>query len=248
MPPLLGQIFFNERVVMVFISQVSVTIILLFLTLKLFGRYRERRQPATRYITLTSLFLSLTTCLQLLDMLVMDPFIGIRRVGLSLAFAVSAIANIFLYLFMLEIFSKGRQSGGVKLKIFAVVEGAIAVLLPILGPTTAVGTTLLDAFTILLLVHLAFALALYLALIRVTSLAIHGTADALAKRGFSYIRIAAVSIIAAYLLFVMDSVWTALVEPEGYTYWVIGGWIAAGISGILLYVGFVLPRRLRQQT
>jgi hypothetical protein len=181
-------------------------------------------------------------------MLVMDPFVGIRRVGLSLAFAVSAIANIFLYLFMLEIFSKGRQSGGAKLKIFAIVEGAIVVLLPILGPTTAVGSTLLDAFTVLLLVHLAFALALYLALIRVTSRAIHGTTDSVAKRGFSYIRMAAVSIIAAYLLFVMDSVWTALVEPEGYTYWVIGGWIAAGISGVLLYVGFVLPRRLRQQT
>jgi hypothetical protein len=244
---LLGQIFFNERVVMVFLSEVSVAAILLFLTLKLYGRYRERRQPATRYITLTSLFLSLTSCLQLLDMLVMDPLIGIRRVGLSLAFAMSAIANIFLYAFMLEIFSKGVKSGGAKFKIFAFAEGAIAVLLPIMGPTTAVGTTLLDTFTILLLVHLAFALALYLALITVTSRAIHSTSDALAKRGFSYIRLAAVAIIAAYLLFVMDSVWTALFEPEGYTYWVIGGWIAAGISGILLYVGFVLPRRLRNQ-
>jgi hypothetical protein len=246
--PLLGQIFFNERVIMVFISEVTVTAILFFLTLKLYGRYRERKQPATRYITFTSLFLSLTTCLQLLDMLIMDPFIGIRRVGLSLAFAASAIANIFLYLFMLEIFYTGRKAGGAKLKIFATVEAAVAILLPILGPTTVVGSTLIDAFTILLLIHLAFALALYLALIRVTSRAIHGTTDALAKRGFSYIRFAAVSIIAAYLLFVMDSVWTALLEPEGYTYWVIAGWIAAGISGILIYIGFVLPRRLRKQT
>lgn len=243
---MLGVVFFNERVLMVFLSQVIITAILVFLTLKLFGRYRERRQPATRYITLTSLFLSLTTCMQLLDMLVMDPLVGIRRVGLSLAFSMSAIANIFLYLFMLEIFYKGRESGGARLKIFGVVEGAVAVLLPILGPTMATGSTLLDTFTVLLLVHLTFALALYLTLIMATTRAIHGTTDQIARRGFSYIRLAALSIIVAYLLFVMDSVWTAFFEPEGYTYWVIAGWIAAGISGILLYIGFVLPRRLRQ--
>lgn len=240
--------FFNERVFFVFLSEVVIAVILLFLTLKLYGRYRERKQPATRYITLTSLFLTFTASFQLLDLLVMDYYVGIHRLGLSLAFSMSAIANIFLYLFMLEIFYTGRKAGGAKLKIFASVEAGVALLLPIFGPYPTVISSVIDLFAEFLLIHLAFALALYITLFRATTRAISTTSDSVAKRGFSLIRIASLSIIAAYLLFVMDSLWTMLFEPEGYTYWVIAGWIAAGIAGVLLYVGFVLPRRIRKQT
>jgi hypothetical protein len=239
--------FFNERVFFVFLSEAVIAVILLFLTLKLYGRYRERRLPAARYITLTSLFLTFTSAFQLLDLLVMDYFVGIHRLGLSLAFSMSAIANIFLYLFMLEIFYTGRKAGGAKLKIFAAVEASIALLLPILSPYPTAISAVVNLFAPLLLIHLVFAMALYITLFRATTRAIKATSDKLAKRGFSYIRMASISIIAAYLLFVMDSLWTMLFEPEGYTYWVIAGWIAAGIAGVLLYIGFVLPKGIRKQ-
>jgi hypothetical protein len=177
----------------------------------------------------------------------MDYYFGIHRLGLSLAFSMSAIANIFLYLFTLEIFYTGRKAGGAKLKVFATVEAGVAILLPIFGPSPTAISAVIDLFAPILLVHLLFALALYVTLFRATTRAIGATSDKVAKRGFSYIRMASVSIIAAYLLFVMDSMWTMLFEPEGYTYWVIAGWIAAGIAGVLLYIGFVLPRRVRQQ-
>jgi len=239
--------FFNDRVFFVFLSEVIVAIILFYLTVKLHRRYAERKQAAARYITFASLFLALTASFQLLDLLIMDYYVGVHNLGLSLAFSMSAIANIFLYLFMLEIFYTGRKDGGLKLKIFMAVEGSIAILLPIFGPYPTPISAAIGLFTPLLLVHLVFAIALYVTLFRATSHSIKSTSDQLAKRGFSFIRVASVTIIAAYVFFIMDELWTVLYEPEGYTYWVIGGWIAAGITGVLLYLGFVLPTRVRKR-
>jgi hypothetical protein len=181
-------------------------------------------------------------------MLVMDYYVGIHDLGLSLAFSMSAIANIFLYLFMLEIFYTGRKAGGLTFKIFATVEASIAVLLPIFGPYPTPISTAIRLFVPLLFVHLVFAIALYVTLFMATTRSIKSTSDEVAKRGFSFIRMASVSIMAAYFFFVMDNLWTALYEPEGYTYWVLVAWVAAGIAGVLLYVGFVLPMRTKKRT
>ena len=239
--------FFNVSVFFVFLSEVIVAAILFFLTVKLHGRYTERKQAAARYITFASLFLALTACFQLLDLLVMDYYFGIHNLGLSLAYSMSAIANIFLYLFMLEIFYTGRKAGGMKLKIFGVVEGTIAILLPIFGPYPTAISAVVSVFDPLLIVHLVFAIALYVTLFRATTRSIRSTSDQLAMRGFSFIRVASVTIIAAYVFFILDEVWTVLYEPAGYTFWVVFGWVAAGITGVLLYLGFVLPTRVRKR-
>jgi hypothetical protein len=33
-----------------------------------------------------------------------------------------------------------------------------------------------------------------------------------------------------------------------FLFWVILGWVAAGMTGVLLYLGFVLPTRVRKRT
>ncbi len=239
---MINQIIFfpNERVFLTFLMEVCITLILIILTRNLYGRYRERKHPATKYLTLMGLFLSLTTCLQLIDLFLIDPFTTYRRLGLGLAFSASAIANIFLYLFIHEIFSSGKKAGGIKLRVFVVIEGAVAVLVPILGPLLYFG------FVLMLLVHLVFSLSLYVMLVRVTSIARNKTDDHASRVGFSLLRIGGVMIIMAYVLFVMDAIWTLLVTSgEGYTYWVIFAWIAAGLSGIQWYLGFVLPIHIR---
>lgn len=241
MPMLSWTLFFpNERVFFTFIMEVIVTIALASLSRNLYHRYKERQQPAAKYITLTTVSLSFTTCLQLLDLFILDPFAGTQRIGLGLAFAASAMANIFLYLFMLEIFSTGRGAGGSKLKIYIVVEVIVAISLPITGPLLYLG------YVLFLLVHLVCSFVLYAALIRVTTVAINKTEDTASKTGFKILRVMGISIIATYILFIMDAIWSLLVtNGEGYTYWVLFAWAAAGLSGILLYLGFTLPIRIR---
>jgi hypothetical protein len=175
-----------------------------------------------------------------------EVILGVISIGWGLAFSMSAIANIFLYLFMLEIFSEGRSAGGVKLRVFIVVELAVAVLLPILAPLSSIAPIFNVPVLLVLITHLAFALALYITLAIWTTASIRKTTDATARRGFSLIRLAAFAIIIAYCFFVLDRVWTNLYEPEAYTIWVIIAWIMGGVAGVLLYSGFVLPTRMRE--
>jgi hypothetical protein len=236
-----------DRMLVVHLSQIMVSIILGLLTINLYRRYRERRQPASKTITLVSLFLTLTTSMEVIGARLFEPYLGIESFGWGLAFGMSAVANIFLYVFMLEIFYAGRSAGGVKFKIFVVVEATVAVLMPFLGPLSHIMSIFDTILLLVLMIHLLFALALYITLARVTTASLRKTADATARRGFSLIRMAAFAIIIAYCFFVLDRVWTTLFEPEAYTVWVMLGWVAAGVSGVLLYLGFVLPRRLRQE-
>ncbi len=237
-----------DRVLVVHLSQIVVSIILALLTINLFRRYRERKQPAAKTITLVSLFLTFTTSMEVVGARLFEPVLGVLSLGWGLAFGMSAVANIFLYAFMLEIFSTGRGAGGAKFKIFIVVEASVAVLMPFLGPLSHITSFFENLLLVVLLIHLLFAFALYITLARVTTAEIHRTTDATARKGFSLIRMAAFAIIAAYSLFVLDRVWWILFEPEEYTFWSILGWWVAGVSGVLLYLGFVLPRRIRRGT
>lgn len=234
-----------DRVLIVGMSQIVVAAILALLTINLYMRFRERRLPATKYITLVSLFLALAACMQVIVANTLEPILGLISLGWGLAFGMSAIANIFLYVFMLEIFSKGRSAGGVRFKVFVMVEAAVAVLMPILGPLSNIVPTFASLLLTVLVIHLFFAFALYITLARVTTASIRKTTDEKARRGFSLIRLAAFAIIVAYLFFVLDRVWQIFLEPEGYTVWVILGWIMSGMAGVLLYSGFVLPSRMR---
>ncbi|WXG44917.1 MAG: hypothetical protein WED04_12955 [Promethearchaeati archaeon SRVP18_Atabeyarchaeia-1] len=239
---------FTDRVLIVGLSQVVAATILALLTINLYVRYRNRRMPAAKYITLVSLFLTLTSCMQLIGANLFEPVLGIQSFGWGLAFGMSAIANIFLYVFMLEIFSKGIGAGGAKLKIFALVEVSVAVLMPVFGPLSWFMPIFETLLLSVLMIHLLFSLALYVTLARVTTASMHKTTDGTSRRGFSLIRLAAFAIIIAYCFFVLDRVWEIVLEPEGYTVWVLLGWVSAGVSGVLLYLGFVLPSRLRRET
>jgi len=241
-------ISYADRVLIVGISQIVVAAILAFLTINLYMRFRERRLPATKYLTLVSLFLSLTACLQVIVASLIEPILGVISLGWGLAFGMSAIANIFLYVFMLEIFSEGRKSGGAWFTVFVVVEAAVAVLMPILSPLGNAIPVFEPLLLMVLVTHLVFAFALYITLARVTTASIRKTTDPLARKGFSLIRLASFAIIVAYCFFVFDRIWSDLFEPESYTVWVIVAWIMAGIGGLLLYSGFIMPSRIRGTT
>ena len=237
-----------DRVVIVGLSQILVAALLALLTINLYLRFRKRRLAATKYLTLVSLFLALTACMQIIVAIFIEQIFAIIGFGWGLAFGLSAIANIFLYVFMLEIFSEGRKSGGAWFTVFVVVEAAVAVLMPILSPLGNAIPVFEPLLLMVLVTHLVFAFALYITLARVTTASIRKTTDPLARKGFSLIRLASFAIIVAYCFFVFDRIWSDLFEPESYTVWVIVAWIMAGIGGLLLYSGFIMPSRIRGTT
>ncbi len=236
-------IFLNENAFVVACIEIFTGIILLLLTSNLYQRYKQRMSVALRYLMLTTFFLGLTSLLQLLDQFFFDLFTTLSAVGYGLAFGMSAVGNIFMAWFMLEIFGSGKSSGGVKLKIFVFVEGCVAVLSPIFGPLRETNPL---PFLGVLLIHLVFALILYFTFIKVTSIAIQKTNDPITRKGFSYLRAGGFTIVAAYISFILDSVWFEAFRVQ-YSFWVMLGWLFAAATGILLFQGFVYPTKARAQ-
>ncbi len=234
-------IFLNENAFITACIEIFTGFVLVLLTRNLHQRYKDRRSVALRYLTLTTFFLSLTSLLQLLDQFLFDPFTPYRAVGYGLAFGMSAIGNIFMAWFMLEIFSSGRASGGLKMKIFVIVEGCVAVLSPICGPLRE---TIPEPFLIVLLVHLLFSLILYFTFIKVTTNGIQKASDEIARKGFVFLRFGGIAIAAAYISFILDSVWFEVFTVQ-YSFWVMLGWLFAAAAGLLLFQGFVYPTRAR---
>ncbi len=237
-------IFLNENAFITACIEIFTGIILALLTRNLYQRYKQRKSTALRYLTLTTFFLSLTSLLQLLDQFIFDPFTEIEAVGYGLAFGMSAVGNIFMAWFMLEIFSSGRASGGGKLKLFVIIEGLVAVLSPIFGPLRV---PFPEPFLMVLLVHLVFSLILYFTFIKVTTGGIKKTSDPIARKGFVFLRFGGVMIASAYISFILDSVWFQVFAAQ-YSFWVMLGWLFAAAAGILLYQGFIHPTKTRAQT
>ncbi len=236
----LSDIFFNERVVVAFIAEVFTTVVMAFLTYRIYVRYKERKHPATKYLALATLFFSFTASFQLLDLLYLTPVAGIRNVGYSLAFSWSAIANIAICFFMLEIFSSGIQSGGWKAKAFIGAELGVAILSPILGIFFA------SLLIIVLGLHVLVTFLLYFTLVQFTTRAIISANDPNSRRGFSYIRLGAILIITAFTMFVLDQIAILVIVPDGYSWFNTIGWTSAGLAGIFLYSGFVLPGKRKE--
>lgn len=233
-------IFLNERAFIVACIEIFTGFVLAFLTRNLFLRYKQRQAIALRYLIFTTLFLCLTAWSQLLDQFLFDPFLRTHNLGLGIAYCMSAIANIFWAWFMLEIFGSGRASGGSKITIFMIVEGAIAILSPIVAPIS------LDVFLPILIIHVVLAFILYFTFIKVTTNGIKKTGDPITRKGFAYLRAGGVTIMITYLSFVLDQLWDNLFTIT-YSEWAIFGWLCAGITGIMLFQGFVYPTKARAQ-
>ncbi len=233
-------IFLNERAFFVACIEIFTGVVLGLLTRNLYQRYKQRQSVALRYLTLTTLFLCLTSLLQLLDQFIFDPFTEASAIGYGLAFGMSAIANIFMAWFMLEIFSSGRSAGGVKLTMFVIIEASVAILSPICGPLFP------DPFLVVLLVHLVFALILYFTFIKVTTNGIRKASDPITRKGFVFLRAGGFTIASAYISFILDRVWFIAFSDQ-YSFWVMLGWLFAAATGILLFQGFVFPTKAHAQ-
>ncbi|GAB4311761.1 MAG: hypothetical protein Kow0069_12190 [Promethearchaeota archaeon] len=236
----LKTIFFNERVVFAFAAQLFTSTSMGLLTRRLLVTYRERGHPAAKYLSRTTLFLAFTSSFQLLDMLLFTPFLDVGGLGYGLAYTWSAVANVFMLWFALEIFSTGVDTAGASAKAFVVLEGVVAVATPLVA-------LLAEPAVILVLgVHMGAALVLYFWLFGQTREAAQKVDEQDAKRGFQLLGLGVACIIAAYVSFVMDRVWTTLFLPEGYTAFTVVGWLFAASAGILLYFGFTLPARRKK--
>ncbi|HUT80966.1 MAG TPA: hypothetical protein VMZ29_07165 [Candidatus Bathyarchaeia archaeon] len=235
--------------------------------IRMFINYSKRKRNAALMIAVSFTFWGLAALITftgtLLQYLIYGPdgstnAIGsfqFSRYGINLGYAFSAVCNIFMFLFISEIFSKFalfRKTQKVLPMINGILNGVTIGLVInafIVSIKTTEPTELYNpAYPIPQTVyHLVLTLFTFLMLLAYSVKSMKQAPLKWEKVGFKFIIGTAVSAIMIYVLFVLDlvvqDIW--IVFDDGYTIFNNLGWLTAVIMVNLAYIGFFMPNWIR---
>src|SRR5271157_904695 len=220
--------------------------------------YRVKRTAAMRCLTLIAFALTLAVG--------SDPIVfaltrslpsqadadRIIQIQSSLAFALTAVANIFLVLLVKDIFYENKYKLWMLVLVF--MEIAVAILEPAL---TIAGSEPIE----MLLVHMIASFVLYF-MLAVRSFKLRArllqseTRDVVGVNGFTFIGLSGILLIVTVISFIMQEIAFAfedvfrqlgLIDSLGCSLFVVLGFAMAVISVVVLYIGYYVPARVRNR-
>ena len=232
----------SEVPLLALISEGSALIVYVFLSLRVFPRWRERRaRPALNLllcfvsyvIAISFLFFTKTTNFMTGDL------VDISTLGINLGYLFSALGNVFLFYFTENIFYEKRipylrefitLANGITLGFLAIFIFQVQTFPFIELPGFYIPPHMLIWHV--LVSSLGFAILIYRAL-KETRL----ITDKLSKYSFTIIGISGVFEVLVFVFFFADRF-----MPEGYTIWYFLAWLSASIAGLCSMIGFLRPR------
>ena len=233
------------------IVTLAVTIVVIFLYI----RYIERRRlPAiTLAVTFTfwdlgALSVFIGSLIHYIKQPIAAESIQFVRYGFNIGYAFSAISNIFLVIFVSQIFAQSpmfRKTYKLVPLINAIFNGVTIGLIVdvIIADPTNPAYGLTQTIYHLVMTFIAFLLLLFF------SIGARGKVQfRWEKAGFSFIIGSALAGIMIYLMLALDRVATLFVPgfEEGYTPFLYIGWTFAILMCTLAYAGYVMPTFLRR--
>lgn len=233
------------------IVTVAVTIVVIFL----FIRYFERRRLAALTLAITFAFWDLGvisvfvgSLIHYLRQPIVEGSYQIVRYGFNIGYAFSAISNIFLVIFISQIFAQSplfRKTYKMVPLVNAILNGVTigliidTIIADPFNPSYPLGQTIYH----LVMTFIAFLLLLFF------SIGARGRVQLRwEKAGFSFIIGSALAGIMIYLMLALDRVVTLFVPgfEEGYTPFLYIGWTFAILMCTLAYAGYIMPTFLRR--
>ena len=222
----------------------------------LFIKYAKRKRPAALSLAITFTFWGLGALSVLIGSIlqyVIDPapspgVLQYTRYGFNIGYALSAISNIFLMLFISQIYSRYtffRKTGKMIPLINGILNGiTIGLLIDAIQTNTANPEYgLVPTIYHLVLTFIAFTFLL--------GFSISARRQSLYKwerAGFAFIIVSALSGIMIYLMFALDRIATLFIPgfEYGYTPFLYIGWSFAILMATFAYAGYVMPEGLRK--
>lgn len=230
----------------------AVFIVVIFL----FIRYAKRKRIAALTLATTFTFWGLGALAVLVGSLLQyiilpapNPgVIQFTRYGFNLGYVFSAISNIYMVLFVSQIFAQSpmfRKTGKIIPLVNAILNGlTIGLIIDSIQTdpyNPAYGLTPTIYHLVLTIIAFAFLLGFSL-------IARKNSLYRWEKAGFSFIIGSALSGIMIYLMFALDRIATLLIPgfEYGYTPFLYIGWSCAILMATLAYAGYVMPPNLRK--
>jgi hypothetical protein len=223
------------------ITEYIVFLILTWVNILLFRRYRERKSTITKQLLLAFIFFSLAPFFQPFDLFIFDKWTTenwgyIASPGYSAAMMTGAIGNYFLVHFSVSTF---KEDVGNYPKII----GLLNILVALLFSTFKVLDYEMIAF-IFQVMHIVISFIIYFQLAFFSfkgSQRMHENGERDATIGFFFIGLCGIFLALMYVFFVLESF-----IFNTYSYLSVIGWIFSVGAGFSAYIGFTMPHWLRK--
>ena len=231
---------------------VAVLIVVIFLYIK----YSNRRRPAALSLATSFTFWGLGALAVLIGSLLQyiiqpAPSPGVlqySRYGFNIGYALSAISNMFLMLFVSQIYARYtlfRKTGKMLPLINAILNG---LTIGLLVDSIQANPSNPEYGLVATIYHLVLTFIVFIFLLAFSISARNQSMYRWEKAGFTFIIVSAISGIMIYLMFALDRILTVLVPgfEYGYTAFLYIGWSFAILMATFAYAGYVMPEGLRK--
>lgn len=236
---------FDMRVFPLFLYYGFISIFCIVLTLRMLMKWRARKVNAPLYLSIVFTFFTFAIVMLtigLAEAVISGFYKEIYRFSLPFAYSMVVIADIFLFRFVIELTEKVKRGW-----IPVIVVGIIIILILFL-PWNWWGVPQED-YEGLVSIRLYSTLALivysyfvYVIIARICLKALKPSSDAVSKLGFKLLFAAMMSMIAFFLMFVLDTLMIVLFDHPGYSEFVYIAWIFAILALIFMYISLVMPK------
>lgn len=224
------------------ITEFTVAIITLYVSFRVFQKYLERKNKALAYLYLNLFFTSIPVFLLALGKGI-DYFGDTPRTVQSvtdftivISYMLTAIANIFAVGFYNALFSKDTTINR-RLTFFSIFNGmTVGMLINHISFNNGVYSQIAP----IILYHVIVSTFTYGALARSAIKVSRKTADRIGKIGLRLIGLFGIGVIFTFVFFALDLI-TGVLTGGGYTVFYYLAWMVVGISGIVAYLGYIMP-------
>lgn len=229
----------NGIPVLAIIIESIVAISMGFLTVKGFMKYAERRRKPTLSLSLSFLFMSLAVASSATGKWIQffknAPILSYDDGFIIIAYMMTAIANIFIFVFIDEVF---LNLGNLSVAISGLLNGVTVGTLIIMNDF---GEELYNEALPIVIYHAAISLITFGLLAGLAIREAVKSEQQLPKVGFVLIAMYGIFVALVFILFALD-----LAMPTGYTPFYYAAWISAGVGVLCGYLGYIFPEWLKK--
>ena len=238
---------FDYSVFPIFILYLILSVFGVYVTIKMFMKWRERQVKPPLYLTLVFIFLTLALivlAIGLAEAIMTGYYKEVYRFSLPFAYSMVVLADIFLYIFVDELTDRGKK-GFIPFIIIGVV---IIVLLFLpwnwwgVPPEDYEGKLNIRLYSTSAVVLYSYLIYIILAIVCYKT---RQKADEKVTRfGLLLLFFAMIAFMLFFLMFIGDTLMIVLYDHPGYSEFVYIAWIFAVVFIILTYLSLVMPNWL----
>ena len=235
---------FEMRVFPIFIYYIILSVFGIFITFKMFIKWRERKGSIPLHLLLAFIFLTLSIIsltIGLTEAVITGYYKEIYKFTLPLAYCLALIANIFLFIFASRITEKGKKAI-VPLTIIASIL-IVFLFLPWnwwgVPREDYVGQPNIRLYSTLSFVIYSISIYIYLAIICYKYK--KKLDEKIVRVGLSLLFYSMISMICFYIMNICDTLLITLFADPGYTVFAYIAWIFVVLFSILIYLSLVMP-------